>query len=599
MGAYDALVMFEVYTGAKPARPTVLLMLTAGALVGALGLAWIQVRASRKLDGEVRIVDTPLVVRPPRGWIQDPDHPGTFAKAVRAGGWRGKRWVIERKIAFQYERSGVFQPLAYLLELSNHREVVDHASAPEVARIGRFDGVQVRRARVFQWRGRRHVGESVYRLVSTARGDQISVEYTPFGELAPGDMELFDAVCRAVELDDAAVNMDADEAMTRAGVEFRVAESWTITGPDFAEVPGLYVQDHAGGDSRWALGLFRTWLAKGRSPADLLVSFAEEQWPVYTSPVRPKQWTRSDGALLATIERSAFEQAGGQVAAIWVVAQSPAEAVAVFVLTDQAGVSAAGQAAAKLAQEITVVTSYPAGGVEAAEARGREFMTLLGEYGAAPWWGQGEATSYYVGEIYGRPLLVLSHREAIGGDPTRRYRGSERYYAYDRDLDEQRSWAIDEHAEAYTYTIESDFDRRGQPKVVRLHDARDAGGAVIRRNPTPDSRGDAVEIPVGPAFVCPPVDVLPPGWVASQEAGSWLIELLPLRGLATHTQLLTPLEPDAEGRRRVLLIDDYWPRGMIMAFDEGLEMVYQAAPFGRFERITYQEWQEVLQALGR
>ena len=202
--------MFDVYTGTKAGRPTLLLLLAAGALVGTLGLAWMQVRGGRALGEEVRIEGTPLTVRPPKGWLQDPRNPGVFVKTVRSRGWRRERWVVERKIEFYYKRWRTPQSLLYLLKLSNYRDVVAAAYEPESAPIGRFDGVQIRRARVFEWRGRREVGESIYRLVSTPRGDQISVEYTPLGELSPGDMELFDAVCKAVTLDDSGPNARPD-----------------------------------------------------------------------------------------------------------------------------------------------------------------------------------------------------------------------------------------------------------------------------------------------------------------------------------------------------------------------------------------------------
>jgi len=489
--------------------------------------------------------------------------------------------------------------LPYLLELSNYRDVIDRATPPEVARIGRFDGVQVRRMRVFQWRGLRQVGESIYRLVSTARGDQISVEYTPLGEVTPGDMELFDAVCRAVQLDDPAASMSADDALARAGLKLASAENWAIIGPDFAEVRGFYVQGPDGGEASWALGVFRTWLSGKRTPADLLRSFVAWRWSTLASQVEFTEWTRSDGVAVAAVERPALEQRGGQVTGVWVVARSPAEVAVIFAFSGQSGASAAKRAGAKIAEAVRIVADYPPEGVEAAEARGNEFVALLREEGVDRWWTGSAATSYYVGEVYGHVLTVVSRREPIGADAARGYKGTERYYGDDPDLDEQRSWTVDSRGEAYTYTVWSDFDSVGEPTSVHLHDWREAGQAVIQHSGTTAARGEKRQIPVGPAFVCPPVDVLAPAWAASQQGGPSLIELMPLRGATTYTQLLTPLEPDTAERQRVLQIDDYWPRGTIMVFDAESEMVYQSAPEGYFQRATREEAQRVLRALRR
>lgn len=192
--------MFEVYTATRAGRPRVLLLLAAGALVVVLGLAWIQVRGSRALGDEVRIAGTPLLVHPPKGWVQSPRDPGVFIRPVQREIWGRKVWAAERSIEFYYRRWPARQPLLALLKLSNYRDVVAAAYQPEPAGIGGFEGVQVHRRRYRRIGRRQEPFDSVYRLVCTPRGDQISVEYTPLGELSAGDMELFDAVCQAVTL---------------------------------------------------------------------------------------------------------------------------------------------------------------------------------------------------------------------------------------------------------------------------------------------------------------------------------------------------------------------------------------------------------------
>jgi hypothetical protein len=577
----------------------VLLLLTAGSLVGALGLAWVQVRGSRALGDEVRIEGTPLIVRPPAGWVAGRDHRGVFVKTIEIG-YRGRQHeAIERSIKFEYRRWDVFQPLPDLLRLANWLDD-KQAYEPVPAQIGGLNGVQVRRSRVFRWRGRQERGETIYRLVSTARGDQISVEYTPLGEVSPGDMELFDAVCRAVKLTDPAVSVQAEAALAHAGVRFSPTENWTILNPDYPEIPGLYIQNHdANRIPVWGLAVFRTWLAPGRNPLDLLTSFAELEWPPEAIPDASQQWTRSDGAIVATLGHGAMRPRGGHVASAWVVSKSPAEAVLIFALADSQAAPAADQAAGMVAEEIEFLTSYPPDGLAVVDDAGRELAALIRQEGAAPWWGASESTLYYYGELSGVPLMVESSREPIGGDPSRGYAGYDRYDYRDPAKDRNHAWGVDGNADAYVSRVEADFDPAWRPQSVLWEESRDAGESVIQRPVATASRSDVLRIPVGAAFVCPPVETLAYAWVAQQAEGTWLIEASRLRGSQTHTQLLIPLEPDADSRTRVLLVDDYWPRGMVLTFDSDLELVRQVAPIGYFERMTRQQAQDVLRALGR
>lgn len=601
--------MVEVYTGTKAGRPTLLLLLSAGVLVAALGLAWFQVRGARALAGKVRIEGSPLVVRPPAGWIRDRDDSNMFVKTIAVGRQGRKRAVIERSIKFDYKRWKVFQPLPFLLRVSNWLDD-KQAYEPELGRIGSFNGVQVRRKRVFQWRGRQELGESIYRLVSTARGDQISVEYTPLGELAPGDLELFDAVCRAVAVDDAGLNMRPEGVLERTGMQFPIEENWTIIGPDFPDVLGLYVQSNDGdGIPVWGLGLFRTWLAPGRRPADLLRSLVELDWPPeLAAMVEPEESTRADGALIATVNRPTSDGADARLVAAWVLAESSSAAAMILVLADQRAAPTANQAAARLVEELAFSASYPPDGVEAADKRGRELVSLLRERGPAPWWGDGESSQYYFGELAGeifgqildQPVLVQSKREAVPGDSARGYEGSDFYLFAEPSGDQRRRWTIDAHAREYTYSKEISPPHGNRPPVVRMRESREAGDSMIQRTVMLEARRRRrFEIPVGPAFVPPPIQTLAQGWIAQQGSGTWLIEVSALAGSTTTTQLVTSLGPDDDGQRRVLLVDDYWPRGMILTFDTDLEMVSETAPVGRFDRVTPEQARRILRAMNR
>lgn len=586
--AYDVRIMFEVYTGTKAGRPTVLLLLTAGALVSALGLAWTQVYGSRALGEEVQVEGAPLIVRPPKGWVADRKRPGVFVK------WNRELEGVERSIKFAYHRWRVFQPLSYLVRV---REFLDRKQAyePEPGGIGGFEGVQVRRRRVFHYRGRQESGETIYRLISTARGDQISVEYTPLGELSSGDLELFDAVCRSVVLDDPCMRTKPEEALGQAGLRFGISESWEIIGPDFPEIAGLYVQNNEGGIPVWGLGVFRTWLAPGRSPNDLLASFALQIWRQPAQALAARQWTRSDGATIAMLTNPTYEQRRGQITSAWVLAKSPAEATVIYVLADDSTASAADQAAAQLAEEMQFVSSYPADGVEAAVANGRELAGLLRTEGAASWWGAGEVTSYYYGEIAGSQLLVVSQRRTVDDTRGSGYEGSDQYLGRDPGAYENHVWGIDAGLEAFARRVETDFDGRS----LRLQEARKAGESTVHRIVKTAEGFEESSVAVGAAFVPPQAETLAESWVAKQEGGTWLTENSPLSGTAMTTQLSTPLEPDAEGRVRVLLVDDYWPRGSVLAFDADLELAYQIVPGGRFERVTAEQAERVKRMFGR
>ncbi|HOO18503.1 MAG TPA: hypothetical protein PLU99_15530, partial [Phycisphaerae bacterium] len=129
--------MLEAYTGSKPGRRTTLLIMVALVLAGALALAWSQVRATRTLGPPIAIPGTPLLVRLPAQWKQDPHKPTAFVLPTR-GDSRQQTADFERRISFQYERTAGFRPpLTSLKALAGRRTA-------EPARIGPFAAVQVR-----------------------------------------------------------------------------------------------------------------------------------------------------------------------------------------------------------------------------------------------------------------------------------------------------------------------------------------------------------------------------------------------------------------------------------------------------------------------
>jgi len=70
-----------------------------------------------------------------------------------------------------------------------------------------------------------------------ADGTLIGVEYIPFTDLTPADLELLNAICDEIQLDRPSVNAGASEALRRSGLTFALERDWHVALPlDF--VPG-------------------------------------------------------------------------------------------------------------------------------------------------------------------------------------------------------------------------------------------------------------------------------------------------------------------------------------------------------------------------
>jgi hypothetical protein len=335
--------MFEVYTGTKVGRPTVLLLLTAAALLGALGLAWTQVRGALALGEETAIAGTPLTVRPPEGWRQDPRNPRVFGKWVRKRVWGREVWAAERKLDFRC--NDYFAQLARLFQAAA-------ASPGQPARIGGFDGVQFLLGRP----GLQPGDQTVYRWASTSGGDQVSIEYTPLAEVSHGDLDLMDAICEAVQLRDSNVPRPPQRILDNVGISFPRAPDWQVVGAENQNGPGLWVQSVVEDRPVWAMAVFRRGLPRENRPADLL--WAESR-QLFRSPLRPQQARRDDGTYVAVMQNPASARTGSVVVSVWVVARSPLEAAVIYVLADPLHAEAANSAARELAGTIEFTAEYP------------------------------------------------------------------------------------------------------------------------------------------------------------------------------------------------------------------------------------------------
>jgi hypothetical protein len=371
-------------------------------------------------------------------------------------------------------------------------------------------------------------------------------------------------------------------------------------GPDFPEVPGFYVQSSVNSMPTWSVGVFRTWLARDRTPADLLVDFSGYYWGLAPEDARITKSRREDGAVIAAIRHPAFGHSEHRVASVWLVAETDQQAALVFVFGGAESAEAGDEAARQIAQVMTCGPTEAVPPLEPAAAAGRELADILTQRGAMPWWGRLPAETYYLDSGTKPPRGVYIGRAAVGDDPAKGYLGHALYL--DNVEGEARLqlglWTIDGDARGYVYSFQGDIDTWQGRAPITVEERLDAGSAAVTGAVRTPRQRRSREFPVGPSFICPPLESIAEAWVAQQDEGAWLIEATDHFDAGTHTRLLRPLPADDSGRHRLLLVADYWPRGMILGFDERAELLYQQHPGGSYHRITEQEAERRLPGLG-
>jgi hypothetical protein len=590
--------MFEVHLGSKPGRPRLLLVCAAVVLLGTLGLAWWQAQDRRALGDEVRIEGTPLVVRPPRGWRQDPRNPGVFALPTRRERTGRAEVTLERYVWFQYVRNDTFVPPEEILKWRNLQEWAK-STAPEPARVGPLAGIQVRRIVRQSAFGRAYLQEQVLRVACSPRGDVIMVEYVPLTGLTAAQIGLLDDMCAAIRLEDPAFTTKAAELLRYAGIEVPEDESWKVFGPDFPEVPGFYVQSLVDGMPTWSLGVFRTWLAKERTPSDLLVNLGSYYWGLAPEDAHVAKSQRADGAVIATIRHPVFGRSDHRVASAWLVAESAERAALTLVFSGAGSAEAGDEAARRLAQAMVCRPTEALPPLEAAAAAGRELADILTQKGAVPWWGRLPTEAYYLEPGAKYPRGVYLGRAALADDPAAGYRGRTLHMQNtERESRPQLElWTIDGHARGYDYSFRGNIDTWQGTVPVTVEEHLDATSATVSRTVSMSGQCRRWEFPVGPSFVCPPLESIAEAWVAQRGQGAWLIETAGHIGAGTHTRLLRPLPPDESGHHRLLTMTDFWPRGAVLGFDEGPEPLYWQHPAGSYRRVTRQEAERHLPSL--
>ncbi|MGD8452359.1 MAG: hypothetical protein PVJ57_11120 [Phycisphaerae bacterium] len=572
--------MIEVHSGTKPGRPRLLLLLCAGALAVALSLAWLQVHYSRQLGPEREVPGTPLRVRLPHRWVADPSEPGAFLLAARHQRGGRQHFDTERRIRFVYERWPAFEPPAEHLRMT-----ASGGYEPVPTHIGRFPGVQLHQVILRRWGPRPQdlrKSETVQRMAWLPGGQLIKVIYTPMTDVTLADLRLLDDICATVRLDEPALNVTADEALTHTGVHFTVPPGSTVTLPYLIDVPGLFLSGNDNGVPAWSICVVRTWLAPQRTPRDLLLDFAAAVWLLPERAVEVREWQRPDGSAVATLRRPDDLQSQHPVASAWIVAPSPSTAVLLLVYTSEVHVQAASKAAGRIADEITIDPLPFFSDLAAAESAGTRLAGLLTAKGALPWWGERRHEMTFRRSDRPGNDEIKNTRETWSESGRYGYEGlRERFIGKSDNVSNRLRWEIDDRATAYA---SKETTILGQLNILTTNDRRDGGSAVqrvVQLNKSPLWSGTFTP---GAAFVCPPVEVIAEAWVARQASGQWLLEVATPFGRASHSRLLTPLAPE-DGAHRVLLLDDYDPLGTIRGFDDSDELLYWRKPTVRYDRV--------------
>lgn len=569
-------------------------MLCAAALVGSLGLAWFQVAASRALGPPVRIRGTPLIVRPPRGWMQDAQRPGRFVERVRIEGMPNAH--VERRITFHYQRWSAVPPLGELLTFRNWRERVTDVSNLVAARVGGLSGVQLHRTRRFEFMGRVEVGESVYRLAVSPRGDEITVEYTPVRKLTAGDLDLLEAVCAAVRVDDPSLQPGEEVLRDWAGMRVVVKDGERLFGPDLPEMPGLFVEGTERGVPAFSIGVFRTWLAGGRSAEDLVRDQGMSRWlmPANKVPVERDDLGARVHALTLQPASVAPGSAGAEIVAIHVVSDAPDRTAMLLVWGSAGKAQAAQRAAARIAEKLEFTSAFPKG-LDRAVAEGQALAQAVSR-GVMQRWGSELVTEYYRAEVVQapeyrvRPLLLVNGRAMTVGSPGA-YDGIERVVGGTH-LDETM-WHLAADGQGYSWRHDLQFSTRR----VLVEESRDGSSSSVRRDIVRGRAQERQRFEVGGAFVCPPLETAAESQTAWHADGPVVMEVSAALGEGTNMRLLWPRESGEVGEREVVVLDDYEPRPTVLHFDGPGRLASQEQPGVRLWRISPEEAEKLQRRL--
>jgi hypothetical protein len=576
--------MIEIHSAAKPGRPRLLILLSAALLVGMLGLAWTQVYQATALDKRQPVGHTPLTVRLPAKWRADQKDPGRFILPVKLDTRPGQQVVYERSISINYETLPSFHTPAQLLDLMQLDKLGQIKGQPTPAKIGDFGGVQVH---LVQLQRRRRaliqVSEKLIRLACLPRGELITIVYDPLVDLRPADFEIMDQVCESVEINLPAYQESPEDVQSRAGLSWPVPPTQRVVGPQLEGVRGAYVSGDSDGVPQWSLGLYRTWLAPGRKPEDLLRDFAAEVWLQWDTEAWIERSTRADGAAVVRL-RHPDPSPLDKALSVWVIAKGPDQAAVAVLETDPGHLDPALVPVRALLAALEFTAQPEAPDLERATRAGRDLIAALQRTGPVVRWGRQPYSATY--ERVGSTERVTVERAPVAGDPEHGYEGSFVRHTHGRETS-RTEWFVDARGVAYHWQQALKYDELELSISERRRPGETSATQVLRvadraaREVTPQrwtfSPGDL--------HVPPPLESCLEGWVARGEAAEALYEVSSRFGGGTHTVLLRQLPIDG-AYPRVLVLDDFYPAGIIVAFDDDLgEPVYQESTVHRYRRI--------------
>ncbi len=288
--------MFEVYTGHKPGRQSLAVVLSGALLIATLGLALFQSQQSRTLGDPVRIPGTRLTVRPPKDWRQMPNQPNTFILTADEDVGTDLAELRARRLRFfsgqrgplASHRSGpaATEDLSGYMPITREPEpVAPIAGMPAVEQIWK-----VARVAIFRRRPVRYEQTVIVRDAMSPAGEYIHVEYEPLSELpSAGDQLLLDAVCEAIRYEPLAAVADP---LRHAGVEFALAAGWQAAALD-ESLPAVRISRAGGMDA--TVELFRTVLPNDADVSAAMRLLGRAAWRASPRFMEFRAGSRTDG----------------------------------------------------------------------------------------------------------------------------------------------------------------------------------------------------------------------------------------------------------------------------------------------------------------
>lgn len=576
------VALTEVYSSNRPGRPVLMLVLCAALLCGTLGLAWMQSRVARALGPLTAIPGTPLAVCPPPGWISSRNRPGLFEQIsqVRRTIW-GDQQQVARRIEIGYRQFPHHVSAAdALLKLGlADREALETALP---AKIGKFDGVEVRWESAVQIGRRAWIRGRLVRAATLPRGDVIFVDYQPLGQITLGDQTLLNDVCATVQVESVGLGASRAALQRRLAARIDIDAAWRIDLAEADFVAGAHIAG-AGYDGDWSLSLFRSWLGPQRSLQDLAREAIANTHAVAADavPCEPQSSAGARGQVFRARWRLPSD-AGNEMREAWVIGQSPQHVLLVLVFGDGDG-EALGSAAAERICRTAQLADLPAfAQLDAMRGRGLAEIDNLRAGNVRSLWGDRARQSVYQlrhGAVDGR--YEVSRRPIRGSAPFG-YEGAERTRidtaAGALQVVDAQEWVCDVGGRQFEQRRSIDIGAA----QVRISDRLERGESRMSR-----SIGDErATIALPPDFVPSPLfDVF--AYMSLRGAGaSTVATTLSAFGSKACEVMITAL-PSPPDRPRALIRWDFDPAGHLYEFDAADGELRRIASNGvQIERLT-------------